>query len=89
MEGARKKMPDASELKRRNVRLAERFRTSAAPRIREAVQMRAQLLRSGVAPRIIASVVAQRMQLDVSSVRHYFRLYATNPKAYDVPKADT
>lgn len=67
---------------RRRLSASALYGTSAVPRIREAIALRKQFRRNGVALRQCARAVADAMQVSVSAVRSYFRQYEANPKQF-------
>ena len=74
---------DVKELRARNERLSELFATPADDRIREAVRLRAEMLRTlGISERHIVGAVAARMNLHRNTVYGYFQEAKRNPEKY-------
>lgn len=55
----------------------------AAPRVREAAQLRAQLLRGPLHPRYVARAIADIMKMTPEGVRGLLKRYDLNPEKYD------
>jgi hypothetical protein len=76
-------VPEENEFKKRNVQIAERLRTAAAPRIKEAAERRRYLLGQGWPRRACAGAIALQMEQSVRAVHYYLQKYDENPARYD------
>lgn len=73
-----------NEYRKRNEKIAERLRTPAAPRIKEAAERRKFLMNErGWNRRACALAIALQMEESVRSVRSHLRLYDADPAKYD------
>lgn len=75
-------VPEENRFKKRNAQIAERLRTPAAPRIKEAAERRQYLLEHDFQPRACVAAIALEMEQTPRAVRYYLHKFDADPMQY-------